>query len=186
MLKISILSYDNLKYNDFFKIYLFYQIKTNFMDIQKNRNFGKYQSVGGWLYLLCFSLIIGGPLRTLYNLLTSFNEVSPLFEQFPGLEILVYVDSFLSVTLMIFSVRAGNALWTFKPKAVKTAKNYFLIFLVYSVVAAFLPFVVGLPSEFMEAMIPEVMKSSIQALVFFGIWYSYLHVSKRVRETYIE
>lgn len=156
------------------------------MDIQKNRNFGKYQSVGGWLYLLCFSLIIGGPLRTLNNLLTSFNEVSPLFEQFPGLEILVYVDSFLSVTLMIFSVRAGNALWNVKPNAVKTAKKYFLLFLAYSAFSSILPFIVGLPSEFMDAMIPEVMKGLVQALIFFGIWYSYLVVSKRVKGTYVE
>uniref|UniRef100_UPI004048E1E3 DUF2569 family protein n=1 Tax=Algoriphagus sp. TaxID=1872435 RepID=UPI004048E1E3 len=156
------------------------------MNIQKNMSLGKYQSVGGWLYLLCFSLIIGGPLRTLYNLLTSFDEISPLFEQFPGLQFLVYIDSFLSIILMVFSIRAGHALWSVKPYAVKTAKKYFLLFLAYSAFSSILPFIVGLPSEFMDAMIPEVMKGLVQALIFFGIWYSYLVVSKRVKGTYVE
>jgi hypothetical protein len=34
-------------------------------------------------------------------------------------------------------------------------------------------------------MIPEVAKTSIQGLLGVGIWYWYLNVSKRVKETYV-
>jgi hypothetical protein len=78
----------------------------------------KYRGVGGWLLLLCFALTIGTPLRTLYNLITSYNETSPFFNQFPGLRNLLYIDVLLSVTLMILSIRAGIALWSIKPEAV--------------------------------------------------------------------
>ena len=140
--------------------------------------------VGGWLLLLCFALAIGSPLRTLYNLITSYNATVTLFDQFPGLRSLLYIDGTLSIVLMALSIRAGIALWTIKQGAVNIAKNYLLIFLGYSVIAMFLPFIAGLPSEANDAMIPEVIKSILQSLVFFGIWYSYLNVSKRVKSTY--
>lgn len=140
--------------------------------------------VGGWLLLLCFALTIGSPLGILYNLITSYDETSTLFDLYPGLQNLLYIDGFLSTVLMLLSIRAGIALWTIKPNAVKTAKNYFWIFLGYSVVAIFLPFIAGLPSEVNVATIPEVIKGFVHSLVYFGIWYSYLDVSKRVKATY--
>jgi hypothetical protein len=151
----------------------------------KNEQLVKYNSVGGWLSLLCFALTIGSPVRTLYNLITSYNETSQYFDQIPGLESLFYIDGFLSVSLMVFSIRAGYVLWSIKPQAVKIAKNYFLLFLGYSVIAIFLPFTVGLPSEAYDAMIPEVAIGTIQSLFYFGIWYGYLKVSKRVKATYM-
>lgn len=150
-----------------------------------NEQLRKYKDVGGWLLLLCFALTIGSPLRTFYDLMTSYNETSQFFHQFPGLQNLLYIDGFLRVFLMVLSIRAGISLWSVKPGAVKIAKNYFLIFLGFSVIAAFLPFIVGLPSEFNDAMVPEVVKGTIQYLFFFGIWYWYLNVSKRVKATYI-
>lgn len=150
-----------------------------------NEPLGKYKGVGGWLLLLCFALAIGSPLRTAYNLITSYNETYHYFDQFPGLQNLLFIDSILSAMLMILSIRAGIALWSIKPGAVKIAKNYFLTFLGYSAIAVFLPFTAGLPSEANDSMIPEVAKGAVQSLFFFGVWYSYLTVSKRVKATYI-
>ena len=140
--------------------------------------------VGGWLLLLCCALTIISPIRTIYNLITSYNETAPLFDLYPGLKYLIYIDSLLSLILMSFSIRAGITLWTIKPNAVKIAKNYFLGFMAYSVIAIFLPLIAGLPSEANEAMIPEIIKGFVQSLIFFGIWYSYLNISKRVKTTY--
>lgn len=151
-----------------------------------NEQVQTYQSVGGWLLLLCLALTIFSPLRSVYNLATAYNETLPFFDEYPGLKMLFYVDGLLSLILMILSVRAGIALWTIKPGAVKIAKNYLLIFLGYSLIAIFLPFLAGLPSVANEAMIPEVAKGAIQALIYFGVWYSYLNVSKRVKATYPE
>jgi hypothetical protein len=105
-------------------------------DINNSVQQEKYKDVGGWLLLLCFGLTIGAPARTLYNLFSSYNETSQYAELFPGLLNIIYIDSIISVLLMVLSVRAGLALWTIKPGAVKTAKNYFLFFLGYAVIAA--------------------------------------------------
>ena len=143
--------------------------------------------VRGWLLVLCLALTIIAPLTSLYSLITTYNEISQIsgiFEVFPGLKTVLYIDGFLSVVLMILCVRAGLALWTIKPNAVKIAKNYLLIFLGYSVVAIFLPYIVGLPTELTNAMIPETIRESIRSFIFFGIWYTYLNVSERVKATY--
>lgn len=146
---------------------------------------GKYRGVGGWLLLLCFALTIGSPLRTSNNIITYNDETSQFFNQYPGLRNVVYIDGFLSLALMVLSIRAGVALWGIKPGAVKIAKEYFIYYLGYSVIAVFLPFTAGLPSEVNDAMIPEVAKGAIQTVFFIGIWYRYLNVSKRVNATYI-
>jgi hypothetical protein len=149
-----------------------------------NEQLDELRGVKGWLLLLCFALTIGSPLRTLYNLVTSYNETSPFYDQFPGLKKLLYIDGTLSTLLMVLSVRAGIALWNIKPEAVQITKKYLVTFLGYSAIAAVLPFTIGMPPEVNEAMIPEVVKAVIQSLFFFGIWYSYLNVSKRVKATY--
>jgi len=154
------------------------------MEDYKNEQLTPYKKIGGWLFLLCFGLIIGTPLRTLYVLLTSYKATSIYFIQFPGLQYMVYIDSFLSVIVVILSVRAGIALWSIKRGAVNIAKKYLYVFLGYSVIATILPFTAGLPSEANDAMIPEVAKGLFQALCFFGIWFWYLNVSKRVKATY--
>jgi len=159
--------------------------KTEETTENNKKQLKKYKYVDGWLLLLCFALTIGSPLRTLYNLITSYNEVSQFFQQFPGLQNWFYIDGFLSLFLMVLSIFAGISLWSIKPGAVKKAKNYLLIFLGYTVIAAFLPFIVGLPSEFNDVMVPEVVNGTIQSLLYFGIWYWYLNVSKRVKATYI-
>lgn len=143
-----------------------------------------YKKVGGWLALLCFALVIGGPLKTLYNLVTAYNEAHIYFDQLLSLKYLFYIDTVLSIVLMSLSVRAGIALWQINPEAVKIAKNYLLIFLGYTVAAIFLPFMVGLPSIITEAMVSDIIKETLLSFFFFGIWFWYLKVSIRVKETY--
>ena len=147
----------------------------------------KKSGVRGWLLVLCVVLTIISPLLSLRNLITSHNEMSQfpeIFEMFPGLETVFYIDGFLSIALIILCVRAGLALWTIKPNAVKIAKNYLLIFLGYTVVTIFLPFTAGLTPEIRTLIIQEIIRESIRSFIFFGIWYTYLNVSERVYATY--
>ena len=144
----------------------------------------KHKGISGWLLLLCIILTFISPARTFYFLTTSFIESSEYFDQFPGLEIISDIDGFLSIALVILSIRAGIALWNIKPGAVRIAKNYLLIFLAYSIIASILPFMAGLPSESNNVMISEAVRGVIQSLFFFTVWYWYLSVSKRVKATY--
>lgn len=149
-----------------------------------NKEISKYNDVGGWLLLLCLSLTVFSPLLTIYNLSDTYDQIHLLFDQYPGLEDIYYIDLALSVALTLLSIRAGAALWRVVPGAVKMVKNYLLMFLGYSIIAAFLPFMAGLPQEANDAMIPEVVLGTVQSLIYFGVWYSYLNVSKRVKATY--
>jgi len=85
---------------------------------------------------------------------------------------------------MCFSIYAGVALWQKKQDAVRIAKRYFVTFLLYTVVASALPFMAGLPSQANEAMIAELFKDASRSFLFFGIWYSYLNKSRRVKNTF--
>jgi hypothetical protein len=153
---------------------------SDFNDIKLRR----YDSVGGWLLLLCIALTIGSPIRTLYNLFTGYEPSSMLFEDYPDFKTIYYIDLCLSTLLMALSIRAGIALWKIWPGAVKIAKNYLWIFLGYSIISSILPFMAGLPNEANEIMIPEILKAGMQSVIYFIIWYWYLMVSKRVKATY--
>ena len=123
-----------------------------------------YKGVGGWLLLLCLGLTVFSPLITLGSLAVGYSQSSKYFDQFPGLLVIVVVDTVLSLGLMAFSVYAG--------------------FLGYHIVAAILPFMAGLPSAANEAMIAQVAKDAFRGVIFFAVWYSYLNNSKRVSATY--
>ena len=144
----------------------------------------QYKGVGGWLLLLCLGLIVFGPLITLGSLAAGYRESSEYFDQFPGLLVIIVIDTFLSLGLMAFSVYAGIGLWRVRPGAVQMAKRFLLCFLGYLVVAAVLPFMAGLPSAANEVMIVEVIKEMFRGVIYFAIWYTYLNKSKRVRDTY--
>ena len=144
----------------------------------------RYDKVGGWLLLFCISLVFLSPLITIYNLVSSYQALNMYFDLYPGLKIIGVSDGIMSAMLMLFGISAGVSLWRIVPGAVKTAKIYLMISAGYLVFAAFIPFAVGLPAKFNEAMIPEVVKSSIKGFMYVVIWYSYLNASKRVKETY--
>ena len=144
----------------------------------------KKKSVGGWLLFLCLVLAIISPLMTLYSLVTSFAELEPQFVTYPGFKTLFYVDTVLSTILMIFSIRAGVSLWKVLPGAVTRAKNYLYLYASYIAVSSIIPFVVGLPSMFTEAMTPIVLTNIIRSVIFFSVWLAYLNKSKRVKETF--
>ncbi|MCT4614762.1 MAG: DUF2569 domain-containing protein [Marinifilaceae bacterium] len=144
----------------------------------------KYDSVGGWLLLLCFSLLIGTPIRTLYNLSLPSIESLGILSDNPSLKSFLVVDGVLAVVIMILSIRAGIALWTNKPKAVKTTKNYLLVLLSYSVIAAFLPFIFDFSSAYNDGLVLLGAEGFIKSTIYVGIWYWYLCDSKRVQYTY--
>ena len=159
-----------------------YDFVTNRIKQSRIEQGQQYKGIGGWLLLLCVGLTVFTPIRTLGSLAGSYIESAQYFEQFPGLLIVTVVDTILSLGLMAFSVYAGLGLWRIRAGAVETAKNYLWWFLAYHVVAAALPF--GLPSEAHRAMMEQVVKNMVGAVVAFAIWYSYLNRSKRVKATY--
>lgn len=144
----------------------------------------KYNRVGGWLLLLCFALIIGGPLRALYGISALYNEMLEYQDKFPNLQITFYVGISISFILIISGIISGSELLRRKKGAVKTTKTYLIVFFGFSILLSILPYFAGLPSEADAFLFRVFAKRMVEALLFSGIWYWYLSVSKRIKITY--
>ena len=144
----------------------------------------EYKGVRGWLLLFCLSLTVFSPLLTIGSLGVGYSESSKYLDQYTGLRIINLIDIILSLGIMAFSIYAGAGLWSIRPGAVQMAKRYLLCFLGYHAVAAILPFMAGLPSASIDAMIMPVAQNTLRGVIYFAVWYSYLNNSKRVKATF--
>lgn len=145
--------------------------------------------VGGWLAFLCFALVVGGPLRLMFDLIGAYLAVSRMTgKNLATFQNILVCDAAIHIPIAILSARAGIALWKKWPGAVGTAKKFLIIALVCSLLSAFLAFAwsTSLADEIRTDMMRQIILGLIQSFIFFGIWYNYLRVSKRVRNTYSE
>jgi ribosomal protein L20A (L18A) len=144
----------------------------------------KYNSVGGWLSLLCFMLILGSPIRNIFTIYTEFAGTSSYFKDIKGLENFVYIESITIIILMILSIWSGISLLLIKPYAVKLTKIYLILFLINGLVQNLFPEIAGLDAEFIKGMEYQMKVNTTSAVLVFGIWFTYLSVSERVENTY--
>lgn len=144
----------------------------------------KYDSVGGWLSLLCFMLILGSPIRNIFTIYTEFAGTSIYFKEIKGLENFVYIESISIIILMILSIWSGISLLLIKPYAVKITKIYLILFLINGLVQNLFPEIAGLDAEFIKGMEYQMKVNTTSAILVFGIWFTYLSVSERVKNTY--
>lgn len=144
----------------------------------------KYNSVGGWLILLCFSLILGSPIRNIFTIYIEFAVTSTYFRDIKGLEKFVYIESTTIIILIILSVWSGISLLLIKPYAVKLTKIYLTLFLINGLVQNLFPQIAGLDAEFIKEMEYQMKVNTTSAVLVFGIWFTYLSVSERVKNTY--
>ncbi len=144
----------------------------------------QYKGVRGWLLLLCLSLTILDPLTILVALYSVSSAYRPRFEQYPALLKLIIASGVLRLALALFSVYSGLSLWRILPGAVATAQRYLKTIALYSVIAPFLPGVLGVPPELSGEMAPFSLFDSIITIAYAAAWYLYLRRSKRVRATY--
>lgn len=139
--------------------------------------------IRGWLLVLCLSLTLFSPLRSIYELTTTHIALRPFYHSVSGLSNLFIADIIVSALLIIFAVRAGLMLWLCKPFAVSTAKNYLIILFIMNLLSLSFPFMF-LEQQLANEILPEIIKELFQPLIFVGVWYPYLTISKRVKQTY--
>lgn len=144
----------------------------------------KYDSVSGWLSLLCFMLILGSPIRNIFTIYTEFAGTYSYFKDIKGLENFVYIESITIIILMILSIWSGISLLLIKPYAVKLTKIYLILFLINGLVQNLFPEIAGLDAEFIKGMEYQMKVNTTSAVLVFGIWFTYLSVSERVENTY--
>ncbi|RXP52354.1 DUF2569 family protein [Lutibacter sp. HS1-25] len=142
------------------------------------------EGIGGWLYLLCFLLIIGSPIRNLFVIYTEYTQTQLFFDEIKGLESYLYIMSTAILILMTMSIWSGILLLLIKPNAVKITKIYLILFLIHGIIQNFFPRIAGLDPYFINEMERQLMMNTISSILVFGIWFTYLNVSERVKITY--
>ena len=144
----------------------------------------KYEEIGGWLYLLCFLLIIISPIRNSIGIYIDYKFSSSYFTEIIGLEKYFYLNTISVIIIILFGIRAGISLLLIKPNAVKQTKLYLTLFLIYGLIQNSFPEMAGLEKDFENSLETQMMATTISSILVFGIWFMYLNLSKRVKETY--
>lgn len=144
------------------------------------------KGVGGWLLFLYLQLIFIGPIRSAYSLLSNYIQLMPYFKIYKGLFAITIIDFIISIGIISFSIYAGINLLRIKRNAVEIAISYFLLLLAYEILSPLLLLVVSFPREFYKEATTNVVRNIFEYIIICAIWLTYLHKSKRVKNTYGE
>lgn len=144
------------------------------------------KGVGGWLLLLCVTLTVLDPSAVLINLFFVADAAKPYFARHPGFFRLILVNGVAGIALSVFSLYAGISLWKRFPGALDVARKYLKTVFAYSLIAPFLPRLVGSTFHASDETFVINCLNSLFTIIYTGIWYFYLNRSARVRTTYSE
>lgn len=144
----------------------------------------RYNGVAGWLLFFIVTLIIIGPLSTCSGLGRYDSEWGSLYEAYPFIRTIKWINVVLGLGLACFSVYAGISLWRMQLNAVKTAKTYLIVYAFIVIVVNFLPFLAGLPEQANIALLKALPLPILLGLIYPTVWFLYLTKSKRVATTF--
>ena len=142
------------------------------------------KGVRGWLLFLCVTLTVLDPSAVLINLFIVADAAKPYFTRNPGFFRLILVNGVAGITLSVFSLYAGISLWKRLPGALTVARKYLRTVFGYSILAPFLPRLVGSTFHASRETFALTCLNSLFTIFYLGIWYLYLNRSARVRATY--
>jgi hypothetical protein len=144
------------------------------------------KGVGGWLVFFCVGLTILGPLFSLGQMVTAWEDSQAGFSSFPSIKTAVIWENFGSALLLIYSFVVGCIVWSGSPNGKSVAKKYLVIRLFGFIGVEFIAILLmgDLPSEVLAAGIGGVFGAGITEVFYFLIWWFYFKKSKRVRNTY--
>jgi len=144
------------------------------------------KGVGGWLLFFCIALIILGPLLSLGQMVTTWEQSKPAFGLFPSIRSVIVFENFWIIALLVYGFVVGCMIWAGNPKAKKLAKQYLLIrlFGFFGIELVTIMMISDLPSEMLAAGVGGVLGAGFREVVYFLIWWFYFKKSKRVRNTY--
>lgn len=134
----------------------------------------KLKGVGGWLLFFIITLVFITPLSTLYYLSSDYYIIDGLFDT--GLAL-------ISIGFAVWAVVVGISLWRKNKNAVIRTKEFLLAYLSFGIISVIVGAVLGGYSADPELLASDSI-SLVRAIGYFAIWFSYLNVSKRVKNTF--
>jgi len=144
------------------------------------------QGVGGWLTFFCVALTILGPLISLSQMATNWEVAQPAFDLLPILESAVWIENVGVSAIVIYGFVVGVYIWQGHENGKAMAKRYLIIRLLAFVLLEVLVMgmLSGLPGEVYSVLAEELIAALFREGIFFGVWFTYFKLSKRVANTY--
>jgi len=146
------------------------------------------KGINGWLVFFCVGLTILSPLISLAQIRLSWEQVQPLFEQFPNFKTAFMWENIGSVALLIYGFIVGVIVWGGNTNGREIAKRYLLIRLFGFIGIELITILImsTMTSQIVMSAIAGVFGATMRETVYFLIWWFYFKKSKRVRNTYGE
>jgi len=141
-----------------------------------------YYGYSGWLAFFCVVQIFIVPV---FVLISCAMDVSALGSSNYNLDEFVVLEILGLLGLGAYAVYTGLKLRRLRPGAVRTAKTYLVVGLLWAVLRVFLALLM-LEGETRDAVGFEEVKGLFQSIISFAIWFSYFNVSKRIKATFPE
>lgn len=146
------------------------------------------KGVGGWLMFFCVGLTILGPLFSLGQMASGWEEAKPAFDRLASLRTAIYWENFGTTLILIYGFVVGCIIWGGNESGKRLAKQYLLTrlfgFLGIELVTFLL--MLGLPSQVVAAALGGIVGAVFREAIYFLFWWLYFKKSKRVRNTYGE
>jgi len=153
--------------------------------VQKDLLEPTFRGVYGWLFLLCFLLVIIRPLFGLVQITDLYRLYNEPPRPIEGLHAAIPVAILGIGTLMIAGIYVGLRLWRIKPGALGLAYAYFLLELAVTIIVVASDYVlVDYPSSTQRSLLSGGISQITITLIWCGVWIAYLSNSKRVSATY--
>jgi hypothetical protein len=145
-----------------------------------------YKGYDGWLAFFGIVQLFIQPVLTVIMLIFLVADFSEGSARYPSLVILYSVEAAGSIALVLLGMHSALQLRHVRRGAVRGVKRYLLIALIWSAIAAVLPFMGEIPDRSREGMIIGSAQGFLRTLIFFAIWFTYFNISRRVRATYVD
>jgi len=141
--------------------------------------------IGGWLALYVVGLIIIIPIFSMINLVQSLEYMGLFKEAFPKSYPLFVIDLLMGFCIIGFSITVGLFIVTEKYYAIVYAKLFIITFTIFILLEPVL-LTAGpdISKVYSNLIWDEAETSFVRQITYFIVWFSYLSVSKRVKNTF--
>lgn len=144
------------------------------------------EGVGGWLLFYCITLTILGPLFTVANIISTWSQLGPAFEQYPRLAQVMLFENVGMTVIIVYGFVVGCIVWSGSLQGRRRVREFLIIRLVGFILveAVAILMLIGLPVEMVAGGVGGVVGAIIREVIYFLIWWFYFQKSVRVHNTY--
>jgi hypothetical protein len=139
------------------------------------------RGVKGWLKFFVIVNIYVAPSLFVIGYILAWIGFVDISDRYPGIILVGVIETLVGGFFVLKWIQIAIDLKNIRPHVIQYAKVWLKYSLAWGILNAPLIFLSGMPAD---NVMPGAIKSVVQSLISFAIWYSYFSVSKRVKATY--